>query len=1456
MGYDSVSILKQIVKSDGSKCSKLDDLFPYIVQKQYRTPFKIGNVDISGGEPIIDVIAIGMDSNWIRNGQYDPCVMSLDWYPFDKLGLSADTTVGESNTGYFSNSQPLYLNYLNKLLMPGIQIKFDDLTKCNSYMNADRGMAYCGVRADPTHTIIPKNYNFWTDIDKNVSNYSRDGTAQDSKGVMEINMLMYATEIVDHLQTKLGYRVPNNTDPYHWSNWLVASSDGKGGSGARYFKLLYLTEFDFYMHNGVMANPSRLDFYLAYSTAFATAMKQIVSVTTNSSTVMNNQYFYSNRLTKGSILPAGQWIYSKDYKYKLHLTQGGNLNVYEFPFFSDDLMSAKNKVMTASSWAANADNILTCYLFVQSDGNVVIYGNPSTSMSQDSQYNGVLQAFIPTGSFGNVRSTANTIVSNFAKANSLSINLSSLSDTQLFKAIINKNTLNAAKILSGSTPTEKVIGRGSPIASSETYGNAYFGMSDYSLLVLPGGALVAVNAGLASKTASNSASMVLGSHSMNKLYTDDANNLQCIHGWRLLNTSGQGQPDMNPIADLTKAGDSKNWCFQNPFLIYTDSDGTNYQFTATDYQQILWYIGDYANLTDSAYAFLTSGFLAKAAGLGYSGGLSISSSDGQLILINYCMRGNRLRTDKACTSMITASLPDNLQRLVDFNMRTRICSNPANPYDQTYCATASPTNLTEVESSLIKLDPKFSVVCSLASAGTIGSSTVPNTIRSNRTYGIPTDQSHMDQISAAIANNSGKLTEPQLLYLRKFYVDRNNNQYLRYTPNNTFIWGSDYLASEEAYRWSPNGAYFLAFQSDGNMVVYKTDTKAAMWSSATYGNSNAVLSITRTGAAVIYQDQTKAKTLWTTNTNVNVSTAFTLDNNGTVVLFAQVGVNSTWTPIWTSNGLNAYKIQPVVVSPIVQPFAGSAWSSMYASQMGLTPLYDRVDTRQIGIPVGMLIYKNSYGIPTVWSVNFDTNDLRVKGTQAAVSSATYSSSDTIWKYFRTYCDINFPSQLAPISTNEAMQVLSTPDIKMLTSTPSPFEQQTWTMNSSNASTNGTVIVYRLISTAAWIAYRRSTGSTLKDADYKALCANNVDACAQDYGNLIASNQLDVSSTDFNAICDIATVNPSTAAMRNDPNYEIILNDYVADSGFKSMRGYAEYVVGFHFYRNKINTDSKTLSDAQLYKIMTSAGGVIKGYHGGFSANNADSMKNICTTAYGVQKCADPANWNKSSFANRAFKSNTRHSTELEHFSGVNCATACSNPNAPKPLLDACKTGALAHCAQSDNIYGSNCTTDMAKYPELTDIKNNWCKSNPDHPEFSNHCPKPSIIASISALISGSDSTATPISDGSSATTSVWTWVLTLIGLIILAAIVAMVVKRRARSGAPSAKISFQNSPNPFTVPTAPTPVATPIVAQVPSTPVATPIVAPPTAAPVASAPPTAAPVASAQTSLSIDQVGK
>jgi hypothetical protein len=89
---------------------------------------------------------------------------------------------------------------------------------------------------------------------------------------------------------------------------------------------------------------------------------------------------------------------------------------------------------------------------------------------------------------------------------------------------------------------------------------------------------------------------------------------------------------------------------------------------------------------------------------------------------------------------------------------------------------------------------------------------------------------------------------------------------------------------------SQNGAYSLAYQTDGNLVMYRSDGQA-VWESKTTGTAPGRLDMQGDGNLVIYDSSDRA--IWASNTGGKNGAALAVQDDGNVVLYYN-GANAIW----------------------------------------------------------------------------------------------------------------------------------------------------------------------------------------------------------------------------------------------------------------------------------------------------------------------------------------------------------------------------------------------------------------------------------------------------------------------------------------------------------------------------------------------------------------------------------
>jgi hypothetical protein len=644
----------------------------------------------------------------------------------------------------------------------------------------------------------------------------------------------------------------------------------------------------------------------------------------------------------------------------------------------------------------------------------------------------------------------------------------------------------------------------------------------------------------------------------------------------------------------------------------------------------------------------------------------------------------------------------------------------------------------------------------------------------------------------------------------------------------------------------------MIFQNDGNLVIYTLDSKykpiKPIWNSATSINPLAVLLMDASGNVIIYSNPSLTTILWTTGiTKFNEPTALTVDNNGIAVLLGMTSPNDAWKPIWTGNELSKYTPTPVTVTPSDQLLDQTYWKWWFEQNVmkKLPPLPpSRTDIPGInqGIPYGLIVYKDIFGNYRAHDIMFDVNVFRSFGKNLTTDPIfTFASNDIIWKYILGYLDSDFPKQLLPIGINEFANTRSPAISAILTGSNTPYDAQIWNMRgATGTATVGNILVWRLTSLSKVVNFMRSGGSTFNsDPFFKSMCASAVDNCTPEYSAIISNPSVDITSIDYNTICDIANVNNAVTSMKADPSYNTIITAYSPSNvGFAANRTNAINIITKHMAANNITgAPLNSLSDAQLYAILTGSttgSAILNKYSGTFSTTNASAILGLCTSAFGLKNCTNPALRYKSSFSNKE-RFNTK---KIQRFSGASCINVCNDLSASADILAACKKGSLDYCAQGENIFDSNCTTDLTKYSELALIKSSWCDNNKTHTNFNKNCAKPVPTTNGPAAATGNDNkgptgqapTQAP-ENSDDGLLPMWAWILIFIAVLVVGAAVAITLGRKGSNKIQPAVAAISLPPIVQSTPQVSLPVASPTMIEPPTLSV-------PAASPTTMAPPT------------------
>ncbi len=657
MGYNSIYLIEQMFKQDKSRLGDKNKLFDYLftLKDSFAGPLKFGDNTLYDGR-IASILLVGVD---ISGGKLTPQIFDVNVQKFINAAKQSGRFEGCSNADtFFSEKYPLSSGYKERRSIPGLNLSYAELATTNPMISSDRGIMYGGAMASPDFLRKPSDQQYWHWVDEQYAGYNDSAVANayNSNGVTELTYLFYTLAIIDELQSRYGYRTPDPTRPYSPYNWVKSSDNGVASNACRYYKILYLTEFDCMVHAGAINNPNLLTTNFVTSPIFSKMIDSMTSYSTdmtlvndptNASSPNYLNRIHSTILKQNDILIAGQYIYSKDFKYKLMLRCIGTLSVFELPVTLGGLNTPHVSVLgenTWNSWTRSKDNFVGCYLSLQADKNVVIYCNPVINVAYD-------KPGIPV-------------------------------------------TFSGAQ-----KPIEAINTADNTVALQS---------SSYSLLIIPGGPLVVASPGI--NEGSNNASYITGSDKANWAYPSGPLDLDCINGWSYKRIDKSAvEPS---IVSTTTREDTKPWCYVSWLIKPSKYNPTTnlMEFDDAVLQTIFYTKGTEKlpnnQVYDVAYNLITGDFMKKAITLGFG----LNTATNNKIKFAYCMRGDRWATaddcNKSLNSLINAN--DGWKSAADYKLTKLICAGNYDAKYDTTCAIIAPK--VSMTKSLVQIDPMFGVL--------------------------------------------------------------------------------------------------------------------------------------------------------------------------------------------------------------------------------------------------------------------------------------------------------------------------------------------------------------------------------------------------------------------------------------------------------------------------------------------------------------------------------------------------------------------------------------------------------------------------------------------------------------------------------------------------------------------------------------------------------------------------
>jgi len=646
MGYDPADIIAKTFKQDGTQVGSTDKFFDYI-KSNAATFGTWGKYDTYAG-PIASILFIGVSKDSAGNSY--PQIYDLNIPTFaanhgeSSTGANCGTT---GNDGLYSKERylPMPTNHNKNTRLTSITSPASSLSTMNKALTA------ASAASGSMDNVIKDCDKYWTTLDQACVGYTGTRATELQQGSHPLAYLFYTVSLVEELQARYGYRQFDPSRPYSLKNWAYP-----GGDITRFFKILYLPQLDFYLHAGIVNNPTLITKELVqtsmFDDMFQTMMhfsKNAAITDTNTSKALFAANIHSTALKTGDFLICGQYIYSKDFRYKLHLRQNGQLNVYKFPIADIQMATPFNSVFTPS-WSISATDKFPC-IFVFNNRKLSVVGNPGYTLS----------------------------------------------------------------VCSGVISSDKAGTNSGIIASWDAAG---YTSSDYTLLVAPGGIPVVASPGMNDTTPYVTIQPGSNANSLNVVDITDALDVRCVNGWNY-GTLATNVTTLPSPSDPTKMSCYSSPFVKASGLGGTGLAGSKMEFTDTALQIIHWVQKALpANVADTSYDLVYSGFLSTIQKLGYLNFSAVADVQKDYCIhgnrypnIPMCINHIVGATGKwreiishmrTIASMDKAALPSYYKNICASTL------NPSTALMNACVASGNPTsNISPIVASIVALDIKF-----------------------------------------------------------------------------------------------------------------------------------------------------------------------------------------------------------------------------------------------------------------------------------------------------------------------------------------------------------------------------------------------------------------------------------------------------------------------------------------------------------------------------------------------------------------------------------------------------------------------------------------------------------------------------------------------------------------------------------------------------------------------------
>lgn len=325
-------------------------------------------------ERVASVLLLGLNE---KDGKLVPAFYDINISALQDAVGKADAQTSIPANEQVNASRPISAMYRDNVQLTGMNATTASLIKMNGVFPNVPTIPYAGAMAQSSKLRKPSLQACWSDNDKTYAKWS-SSSAYETYGITELTFLFYMNEVVDYMCYRYGYKVPRNREPYSYLNWLKVSDNGGNTTSARYYKILVLTETDLYLHMDITSRPSLLTKEFALSAAFTRMVNSVSNMSQDVlRLVMNDNVFHPQMLTTGQRIDPGQYLYSKDLKYKLHLHSAGYLNIWKLPI--TDASVPTTKVTGGGYSMPPGGDGISCFVELSTNGQTSIIGSSGGS---------------------------------------------------------------------------------------------------------------------------------------------------------------------------------------------------------------------------------------------------------------------------------------------------------------------------------------------------------------------------------------------------------------------------------------------------------------------------------------------------------------------------------------------------------------------------------------------------------------------------------------------------------------------------------------------------------------------------------------------------------------------------------------------------------------------------------------------------------------------------------------------------------------------------------------------------------------------------------------------------------------------------------------------------------------------------------------------------------------------